>query len=120
MATRIHSGRAGLLVLAGALALCLTAPANGQCVGDCDDSGQVDITDLIRGVNIALGNAPLSQCPSFDCEHNEMVPINCLIQGVNNALSSCRRRHRPARPSAHQPQRLPRWAAHRRRPRLLR
>jgi hypothetical protein len=89
MATRIHSGRAGLLVLAGALALCLTAPANGQCVGDCDDSGQVDITDLIRGVNIALGNAPLSQCPSFDCEHNEMVPINCLIQGVNNALSSC-------------------------------
>ena len=73
-----------------ALVLALAgAPARAQCVGDCNGSGAVEINELIIGVNIALGNLPVSQCPSFDCENNGTVPINCLIQGVNNALDGC-------------------------------
>src|SRR5262249_25447861 len=59
------------------------------CVGDCDGSGMVTISELVTGVNIALGSAPVSACPSFDCQHNGTVPINCLIQGGNNALEGC-------------------------------
>jgi len=72
-----------------ALALATAAPARAQCVGDCNDSGMVEINELITGVNIALGNTPLSACPSFDCDNTGSVPINCLIQGVNNALNGC-------------------------------
>ena len=91
MATRVHFGRAGLCVLAaaGAVSLCLTAPAKAVCVGDCNGSGMVEINELILGVNIALGNTPVSMCPSFACTGNDTVPINCLIQGVNNALNGC-------------------------------
>jgi hypothetical protein len=28
------------------------------------------------GVNIALGNAPLSVCPAFDANHDQTVAIN--------------------------------------------
>jgi hypothetical protein len=89
MATLIHGGRAGLLVLAGALAICLAAPAKAQCVGDCDNSGEVDISDLVLGVNIALGLTSVDMCPSFDCQNDGTVPISCLIRGVNNALNGC-------------------------------
>ena len=35
------------------------------CVGDCNGSSDVSIGELIRGVNIALGNLPLAECPSL-------------------------------------------------------
>ena len=59
------------------------------CVGDCDASHSVSISELVTGVNIALGSAQLSSCPAFDCQGNGTVPINCLIQAVNNALGTC-------------------------------
>ena len=59
------------------------------CVGDCGSVGAVSISDLITGVNIALGSLPVSSCEAFDCQHNGTVSINCLIQGVNNALAGC-------------------------------
>ncbi len=61
----------------------------GTCVGDCNGNGTVAINELITGVNIALGNAPVSACPSFDANNNGQVGINELIQGVNNALNGC-------------------------------
>jgi hypothetical protein len=64
-------------------------PTPGGCVGDCDGNGEVSISDLIVGVNIALGNQPVSNCPAFDPDGTGMVTINELIQGVNNALNGC-------------------------------
>ena len=60
-----------------------------RCVGDCDASGDVNITELIRGVNIALGEAPLDRCPAFDANDSGEVTVNELIVGVNNALAGC-------------------------------
>ena len=61
----------------------------GICVGDCNDDGAVSIDELILGVNIALGSAAVSACPSLPCENNLGVFVNCLVIAVNNALFGC-------------------------------
>jgi hypothetical protein len=61
---------------------------SAQCVGDCAGDGEVTINDLILGVNIALGSAPVSACEAFANGEGE-VTISQLIQGVNNALEGC-------------------------------
>ncbi len=63
-----------------------------SCVGDCTGRGSVSISDLIVAVNIALGRASLSQCPSVG---PEPVTVSRLILSVNNALHGC-----PATPTA--------------------
>jgi hypothetical protein len=64
--------------------------ATPACVGDCGGSGVVNISDLITGVNIALGNLPVSACPAFENAQGK-VDIAQLIKGVNNALEGCGR-----------------------------
>jgi hypothetical protein len=59
------------------------------CVGDCDANGTVTVDELIEGVDIALGYAPLHQCPAFDCDGDGSVTVECLIKGVNAALNGC-------------------------------
>ncbi len=59
------------------------------CVGDCGGDGTVTIDDLIKGVNLALGNTGGDPCPSFDLNDDGMVTVDEIIKGVNAALSSC-------------------------------
>src|SRR5262249_18454073 len=63
-----------------------TGGPGGGCVGDCDDSGDVAINELIIGVNISLGTAQISQCLAFDTNDSGEVEINELIGGVNSSL----------------------------------
>jgi hypothetical protein len=37
-----------------------------RCIGDCGGSGAVSISDLILGVNIALGQQLVSACTAFE------------------------------------------------------
>jgi hypothetical protein len=55
-------------------------------VGDCNRDGHVLIDELIRGVNIALGNAPVNECPPFDRVADGQVRVDELVRGVRNAL----------------------------------
>jgi hypothetical protein len=71
------------------LCLLVSASSAQTCVGDCNGNNEVTINELILGVNIALGNQPITACEAFDCQGTGMVPINCLIQGVNNASNGC-------------------------------
>jgi hypothetical protein len=64
-------------------------PEPPACSGDCNGDGSVTVDEIIRGVNIALGNSELSTCPSFDGNGNGAVTIDELIQGVNAALTGC-------------------------------
>jgi hypothetical protein len=64
-------------------------PPTPSCVGDCDDVGEVSVSNLVLGVNISLGTQPLSACEAFDENGSGVVQINELIQGVNNALEGC-------------------------------
>ncbi|HUI24808.1 MAG TPA: hypothetical protein VL403_01890, partial [Candidatus Kryptonia bacterium] len=60
-----------------------------MCVGDCDSSGHVEVTELVKGVNIALGLAPVSDCTAFDADNSNTVTVDELVKGVNNALNGC-------------------------------
>jgi hypothetical protein len=57
-------------------------------LGDCNRNKQVTVDEVIRGVNIALGNSPVSECLPFDRSGDGEVRIPELIAGVNNALAS--------------------------------
>jgi pimeloyl-ACP methyl ester carboxylesterase len=59
------------------------------CAGDCDGNGAVSVDEVVRGVNILLGIAPIDQCPAFDCHGTGVVSIDCLVQGVSRLLEGC-------------------------------
>jgi hypothetical protein len=61
------------------------------CLGDCGGDGAVAVSDLVRGVAIALNQQPLVACPSFDGNHDGHVAVNELVTAVGNALSGCGR-----------------------------
>jgi fibronectin type 3 domain-containing protein len=67
----------------------VTAAAPPACVGDCNQSNSVTVDELLVGVNIALGNAPLDQCRSFDASGDGAVTIDEILTAVNNALNGC-------------------------------
>lgn len=96
---RVLARRVALSMVIGALGI---APALGttptasvtatpsSCVGDCNGDGMVRINEIITGLNIALGNAPLSVCPASDCP--QPLPgifVNCAVEAVDNALNGC-------------------------------
>jgi hypothetical protein len=78
--------RLGGLFLAGLLA---ATSAGAICPGDCDGSGDVGISELVKGVNIALGSSPLTDCPAFNTNGDDMVSVSELVAAVNAALNSC-------------------------------
>ncbi len=64
------------------------APAQ-QCVGDCNQDGSVSVSELIRCVRVALGDAPLDSCPQCDPGGDGNVQISELITAVSHALCAC-------------------------------
>ena len=64
-------------------------PTLAVCVGDCNDNSLVAVNEIILGVNIVLGTAPLDDCPAFDANGNGVLTVNELVQGVNNSLEDC-------------------------------
>lgn len=78
-------------LLATALLVCLAAgPLPAQsCPGDCNGNGTVSIDELVLGVRISLGDAPLAQCPAFDATPDGELRIDELIRGVGSAANGC-------------------------------
>lgn len=68
--------------------VCQCSPVSA-CAGDCNNDQQVAVNELVLAVNIALGNAPASQCPSVDRNGDGTVTVSELIQAVNAALNGC-------------------------------
>lgn len=61
-----------------------------SCVGDCPPANvQVSISELVLGVNIALGKSTLANCPSYDDDGSDDVGVAELVTAVNNALKGC-------------------------------
>jgi hypothetical protein len=59
------------------------------CVGDCAGDGVVTIDDLLIGVNISLGQLPISDCPAFDRNGSGEVTVEELLLGILNAQHGC-------------------------------
>lgn len=66
------------------------ARAEPVCVGDCDGSGSVEVSEIVRGVAIALGLRPLAACDGADGNGDRQVGIDELIQSIAHALEGCR------------------------------
>ena len=58
------------------------------CAGDCDGDRSVTIAELVRSVDIALGIAPIDDCPSL-AVFGETITIDVLVRTVNAALLGC-------------------------------
>src|SRR5215470_18808808 len=67
----------------------LAAPAAAVCPGDCDGDMVVAVNEVIKGVNIALGQSPLTDCPAIDRNGNGVVTIDELLAAVNALLGGC-------------------------------
>src|SRR5579862_5215320 len=52
-------------VLAAVLVGLCSAQVSAQCVGDCDGNGTVTISEIIIGVDIALGTEDVTACGAF-------------------------------------------------------
>ena len=59
------------------------------CVGDCDGSRAVDVTEIIKMVNIALGTSPVVDRVRGDASGDGQITVNEILQAVNRALNSC-------------------------------
>jgi hypothetical protein len=49
----------------------------------------VAVSELVTGVNIALGTMPLSRCPVFDWDGDGAVTVSELVKAVRYALEGC-------------------------------
>ena len=61
---------------------------DSRCVGDCEATGEVTITNIIVLVNIALGDAPSSACAA-GVPSGSAVDVSLIIRAINNALNGC-------------------------------
>lgn len=83
-----HLIGAALLVLLSVLGF--TERVHAQvCPGDCDNSGEVAINELLLGINITLNSAELSACEAADLSGDGQVAINELTTAVGATLSGC-------------------------------
>ena len=64
-------------------------PIATPCPGDCTGAGVVTINDLVSMVNIAIGGAPLTDCPAGDVDGTGEITIDDLVQAVNASLTGC-------------------------------
>lgn len=58
---------------------CAPRPASAICIGDCDGNASVSVSELVRGVNIALGTQDAEACAALD---------DFGILGVDPAITS--------------------------------
>jgi len=66
------------------------APAAAQtCEGDCNGDRSVAIDEIILGVRIAFGDAPIGDCQAMDGDGNGTVTVNELVAAVTGALQGC-------------------------------
>ncbi|MFN8643589.1 MAG: hypothetical protein U0802_18720 [Candidatus Binatia bacterium] len=78
-----------LTMCATALWAAAAATAGAACRGDCGGDGQVTVSDLVLGVNIALGGVAVGQCRAMDGDGDGTVTVAELIAAVQNALGGC-------------------------------
>lgn len=59
------------------------------CVGDCDGSGEVTVDEIVKMVRVALGDAPVAECPAGDADSDGSITVDEVITAVNTALGGC-------------------------------
>jgi hypothetical protein len=65
-----------------------STPGQG-CVGDCNNDFQVTVDEIVTMVNIALGSAPVGNCPSGDSDGSGSITVDEILLAIQNALNGC-------------------------------
>lgn len=69
--------------------LATAVPAIAECAGDCNGDSFVAVNELVTGVNIALDEAPATDCTALDTDHDATVSVSELTTAVSKALGGC-------------------------------
>lgn len=80
------------------LGVALASGASVPCPCDCDADGMTRASELVRGVNVALGRSDADTCPAIPgCAPGEpcAVAIGALVDCVDSALQGCSREATP-------------------------
>ena len=75
--------------VAGAEGFVIVSLVPQACIGDCNNNQQVTVADILTVVNIALGNALLSDCEAGDINGDGYITVDEILTAVNNALNGC-------------------------------
>jgi len=59
------------------------------CIGDCGGDTVVNVDELLRMVNIALGNLPMIECQAGDYNGDRAITVDEILSAVGNALNGC-------------------------------
>lgn len=59
------------------------------CVGDCDNSGEVTVADIVTMVNLALSNVKIGACEAGDTNHDGLIKVDEILAAVNVSLKGC-------------------------------
>lgn len=59
------------------------------CAGDCTGEGEVTVDELIRAVDIALGERPLLDCGTLDVDDDGRVTVDEVLTAATAALKGC-------------------------------
>lgn len=78
------------------------------CVGDCNRDCQVDVSEIIVGIGIALGEAGIDACASFDADGSDAVEVHEIVGAVQVALDGCARELSFAEPTPYEVGNAPR------------
>ncbi len=67
------------------------SPTSGpsECIGDCNSDRTVTVDEIITMVNIALGNAQVTDCEAGDANLDGQITVDEIVTAVNNALNGC-------------------------------
>lgn len=68
-----------------------SSPIPTPCAGDCDGDRNITVDELMRGVLIALGLAPVNDCTAFDLNGDGKIAVDELLVAVTAALTTCNR-----------------------------
>jgi YVTN family beta-propeller protein len=79
----------GTPVLTSTPTITTTAAPPLGCPGDCNGDAVITIGEMIQGVNIALDNQSVDECPAFDRNFDRIVTVDELLRAVNAALDGC-------------------------------
>lgn len=72
-------------------AITVVEPIEIPCIGDCNDNDVVTVSELLAGVNLLLGRAPVDSCPAFDRDLDAQVTVDELVAAIGQALRGCPR-----------------------------
>jgi hypothetical protein len=72
-----------------ALARVSVTIAGTSCTGDCDADAAVTVDEIVRGVSIALGTLPATECTAFDASGDGQVTVDEIVSAVTAALQGC-------------------------------